>query len=55
MPKRKLQFNETLRQKYPGFRKERIDFEAECIMCRCICTVLTEKWKESYDFVDNEH
>ena len=31
MPKRKTLFTDELRQKYPCFRKERSDFEAECI------------------------
>ena len=35
MPKRKSQFTDELKQKYPFFRKGRRpnDFEAECITC----------------------
>ena len=33
MPKRKSQFTNELKQKYPFFRKGRNDFEAECITC----------------------
>ena len=33
MPKRKSQFTDELKQKYPFFRKGRNDFEAECITC----------------------
>ena len=30
MPKKKSKFTEELQQKYPFFRKERDEFEAEC-------------------------
>ena len=33
MPKRKSQFTEELKQKYPFFIKGQNDFEAECITC----------------------
>jgi len=36
-------------------RKGPNDFEAGCSPCGCICTVLTEEWKDYCDFVDNEH
>ena len=33
MPKGKSRFAEELQQKYPVFRKERDEFETECITC----------------------
>jgi len=55
MPKRILQFDEELRQKYTFSRKGLNDFDVKCITCGCIGTVRIEEWKNYRDFVDMEY
>jgi len=47
--------NEEILQKYPFFRKELNDVEADCIMCGCIYKVHKREWKDCCDFVDIEY